>query len=486
MGIVYLAESADKTPVAIKVIRSELAGDPEFRKRFRQEVEAAWRVSGAFTAKVLDADPEAVEPYLVTEYIPGPTLGDHILSNGPLDESLLVAFAVSLAEALHAIHMKGLVHRDLKPSNVILTEGGPRVIDFGIARAVDATSITRTGITLGTPAWMAPEQAKGQKSGPPADIFSWALLVGYAASGAPPFGEGPSDSVLYRIVHEEPVLTDLPTRLLPTISAALSKDVSARPSASDVLTALLDQVPAGTSVTEAATSFIDRTWVLKPDGAAVEPLIKRSKRLWRPVALTSLVVVVLVAGGAFGRNFLMEDVPSPNQLPSSADSSTSPANERAETDEDSPEEGPSPEVTPSPTERPFNREVVFQRATNRVRSLGYEPMEASVSDVSKRLWAMRGSNADATVAGGTNYDHRIFFFLGRRYLGTDTAEPNALLPDIVNQQPFTVTIYYYLYEEADPFCCPTGGFALVRFHWDGQQLTPLDPIPANRSPNLGD
>ena len=174
MGTVYLAEAPDGRAVAVKLLRPELAADRDFLARFRREVEAARRVAGSCTARVLDADVSGPAPYFVTEYVDGPSLGAAVARDGPLPAWGLEGFAVGVAAALTAIHAAGLVHRDLKPANVLLSPYGPRVIDFGIARALDEAGLTRTGVLLGTPGWMAPEQLVGTGAGPAADVYLWA------------------------------------------------------------------------------------------------------------------------------------------------------------------------------------------------------------------------------------------------------------------------------------------------------------------------
>lgn len=239
MGVVYLGQSPKGTLVAVKLVRSEFADDSAFRARFKREVQAASRVDGAFTASVLDSDVDSDRPFLVTEYVEGPTLGEQIEAAGPLPHNEARAVGAALAEALEAIHGAGLVHRDLKPSNILLGREGPRVIDFGIARAIDATSITHTGLTLGTPAWMAPEQIRGKDVGPAADIFAWGTLVAFACTGRVPFGEGPTDAVLYRVLNEEPDLDGLANDLRPIVEAAIQKNPAARPQAGQLLRLLL-------------------------------------------------------------------------------------------------------------------------------------------------------------------------------------------------------------------------------------------------------
>ncbi|SEG65239.1 Serine/threonine protein kinase [Actinacidiphila yanglinensis] len=235
MGKVYLSYTPAGRPVAVKVIRPELAEDPEFRQRFRQEVAAAGRVQGLYTAPVLDSDTEGPVPWLATAFVQGPSLAAAVASHGVLPVPTVLLLTAGAAEALQAVHAAGLVHRDLKPSNVLLAADGPRVIDFGIARAADATALTGSGVTVGTPAFMSPEQAAGRKITPATDIFALGAVAAYAAAGAPAFGEGSSHAVLYRIVHEEPDLTGVPDVLRPLVVRCLAKDPAERPGLDEVV-----------------------------------------------------------------------------------------------------------------------------------------------------------------------------------------------------------------------------------------------------------
>ncbi|MFJ8659943.1 serine/threonine-protein kinase [Streptomyces sp. NPDC093795] len=235
MGKVYLSYTPGGRPVAIKLIRPEFGEDAEFRRRFAQEVRSAQRVQGLFTAPVIDADPEGAQPWLATAYVPGPSLADAVVTHGALPVETVLLLVAGMAEALHVIHGAGIVHRDLKPSNVLLASDGPRVIDFGIAHAADATSLTGSGVTIGTPSFMAPEQAAGRKVTPATDIFALGQVAAYAATGAPAFGEGTSHGVLYRIVHEEPDLSAVPERLSELVTRCLAKDPEARPTLAEVI-----------------------------------------------------------------------------------------------------------------------------------------------------------------------------------------------------------------------------------------------------------
>lgn len=235
MGKVYLSYTPGGRPIALKVIRPEFSGDPEFRRRFQQEVKAAQRVQGLYTAPVIDSDTEGAQPWLATAYVPGPSLAHAVAQHGGLPLRSVLLLTVGVAEALHVIHGAGIVHRDLKPANVLLASDGPRVIDFGIARAADATALTSTGVSVGTPAFMAPEQAAAGTITPATDIFALGQITAYAAIGAPAFGDGPSHAVLYRIVHEDPDLSRLPEELRPLVTRCLSRDPADRPALAEVI-----------------------------------------------------------------------------------------------------------------------------------------------------------------------------------------------------------------------------------------------------------
>ena len=240
MGQVFLGRSPGGRLLAIKVIRAGLAADPQFRARFRREVAAARSVSGVFTASVVDADTEAPVPWLATAYIAGSSLADAVARYGPWAAGPVLALAAGLAEGLLAIHSAGLVHRDLKPSNVLLAEDGPRVIDFGISRALESSTVTSAGIVIGSPAFMSPEQAEGRQVGPPSDVFSLGGVLAFAATGQGPFGTGSGAALLYRLVHNPPDLDRVPAAARPLIERCLDKDPGRRPSPGDLLAELGD------------------------------------------------------------------------------------------------------------------------------------------------------------------------------------------------------------------------------------------------------
>ncbi|MFK8848265.1 protein kinase domain-containing protein [Streptomyces sp. Ac-502] len=245
MGVVHLARSSSGLRLAVKVVHAEFAQDPEFRGRFRQEVAAARRVSGAFTAPVVDADPDADRPWMATLYIPGPTLGDHVKRTGPLAPDEVRRLAAGLAEALRDIHRAGVVHRDLKPGNVLLAADGPKVIDFGISRPADSEMRTETGKLIGTPPFMAPEQfQRPREVGPAADVFALGSVLVHAATGRGPFDSESPYIVAYQVVHDEADLTGVPEELAPLIRTCLAKRPSDRPTPDVLMRVLHTEGPA--------------------------------------------------------------------------------------------------------------------------------------------------------------------------------------------------------------------------------------------------
>src|SRR5690348_9801400 len=236
MGVVHLARSGSGLRLAVKVVHAAFAKDPEFRGRFRQEVAAARRVSGAFTAPVVDADPEAERPWMATLFIPGPTLSEQVKQHGPMAPAQLRRLMAGLAEALRDIHRVGVVHRDLKPSNVLLADDGPKVIDFGISRPKDSELRTETGKLIGTPPFMAPEQFRRPREvGPAADIFALGSVLVHAATGRGPFDSDSPYVVAYQVVHDEPDLTGVPEDLSPFVLRCLAKEPEDRPTPDELM-----------------------------------------------------------------------------------------------------------------------------------------------------------------------------------------------------------------------------------------------------------
>ncbi|MEV6957443.1 bifunctional serine/threonine-protein kinase/ABC transporter substrate-binding protein [Streptomyces sp. NPDC051183] len=243
MGTVYLGRSPAGTLVAVKVIRADHAADPAFRARFRREAEAAERLSGRWVVPVVAADPEAREPWLATPFIPGPSLSEAVEGYGPLPARTVRVLGARLAEALAQVHATGLVHRDVKPGNILLAPDGPRLIDFGIARAAGATTLTAVDAVVGTPGYLPPEQARagGPPPGPAGDVFSLGCVLAYAAIGRGPFGGGHAAGVVFRTVHDEPELDGLAPELLEVVTACLAKDPDARPTPERLRALLCDE-----------------------------------------------------------------------------------------------------------------------------------------------------------------------------------------------------------------------------------------------------
>ncbi|MEV5325093.1 serine/threonine-protein kinase [Nonomuraea fastidiosa] len=297
MGTVHLAEDPTGQKVAIKVINPELSQHEQFRARFRREADAAQRVRRFCTAAVLDAALEGNQLYVVTEYVPGPNLDEAVRQSGPLRGSSLDALAVSVATALTAIHAAGVVHRDLKPSNVLLSPVGPRVIDFGIARALDTIGgVTGTGEVIGTPRYMAPEVLRGDPVSPACDVFSWGCLVAFAASGRAPFGGDTLPAMVYQVLNTEPNLDAIDPGLRELVAAALNKDPAKRPTAQQ----LLDQLVGRSAAPEQAAHTVQVAWQQSTAPYTIPPTgggdRARRGRLYAGLAAAAAVVVAAGVG----------------------------------------------------------------------------------------------------------------------------------------------------------------------------------------------
>ncbi|WP_330338552.1 serine/threonine-protein kinase [Streptomyces sp. NBC_00557] len=305
MGVVHLARSTSGLKLAVKVVHAEFAKDPEFRARFRQEVAAARRVSGAFTAPVVDADPEAGRPWMATLFIPGPTLSEQVKRNGPMSAAQLRRLMAGLAEALRDIHRVGVVHRDLKPSNVLLAEDGPKVIDFGISRPTDSELRTETGKLIGTPPFMAPEQFRRPREvGPAADIFALGSVMVHAATGRGPFDSDSPYVVAYQVVHDEPDLTGVPENLAPLVLRCLAKEPAERPTPDELMRELRSVAASyDTQAFIPAQRTGDDVPSLEPAGAepardpaGAEPTPARRRRFGRRAALGAGALALALAG----------------------------------------------------------------------------------------------------------------------------------------------------------------------------------------------
>ncbi|MGW0584417.1 serine/threonine-protein kinase, partial [Streptomyces sp. NPDC002920] len=336
MGQVFLGRSAGGRAAAVKVVKAALAEVPEFRARFRQEVAALHRVGGEWTAPVLGADTEAAAPWVATEYVPGPSLHQVVESSyGPLPEATLHSLAGRLARALRAIHGAGLVHRDIKPSNILLTVDGPRIIDFGIARALDTVAgslRTSTGVVLGSPGFMSPEQVRGQRVTPAADIFSLGSVLVYAATGRLPFGaaELGLHALMFRIAEEEPDLTGVPQTLTGLVTSCFAKDPQRRPTAEQLAVHTRTDadgpwLPAELLAELGRLAARMLTAETPPQGSPTH-----SKRRWRPVLAGVVALAAVATGTALALRGDGEKDPAAGGAPSATASASESASPSAE------------------------------------------------------------------------------------------------------------------------------------------------------------
>lgn len=317
MGRVYLASTRAGRPVALKVVRPEFGDDQEFRTRFRQEVQAAQRVHGLYTAQLVDADTDATPPWLVTAYVPGPSLEEAIEANGPMPAEMVLRLVAGVAEALQAIHAANVVHRDLKPSNVLLAQDGPRVIDFGIARAAEGARLTRGNIMMGSLDFMAPEQILDKPVSPAIDVFALGSLAVFAATGKPPFGRGHITAVSHRVVYEPPDLEGCPAELLTMVESCLEKQPKDRPTPERIIEFCVTRA-AGM----ADPSPLWLNWA--PPEAPPEP-VRAKTRSFRVVgAVAAAVLVAAVAAIAMALHLdpaVPGDAAAPSRAPAVLDPS---------------------------------------------------------------------------------------------------------------------------------------------------------------------
>ncbi|TDD25564.1 serine/threonine-protein kinase [Nonomuraea diastatica] len=379
MGVVYAGIAADGARAAVKVIHPGLAADPQFLARFVREVELLSRVRGRCTVSVLAADTAAMPPWLATEFVPGPTLSTYVQQNARLQPDELLPFGLDIAEALTDIHRAGIVHRDLKPGNVILSASGAKVLDFGIARALDESGLTGTGALIGTPGWISPEQYRGDVADTAADVFAWGALMVYAATGRPPFGTGAPDVLAYRVMSVEPDLSEVPAPLHDLVRGALAKDRTSRPTAYE----LLDQVTALTS------------------GTKPMPPPPRGRRLMVPLWSAAAVVAAVAAAGAVfaaGSRGTPEALRSPSSSPAPT-YEESPQPDPGDTSDEAATANESPEDAPSTTEPPKRRtSTPTMRASTRHADAGVPC--ASDDSILRQVAALNGGSlpGDAVVA----------------------------------------------------------------------------------------
>jgi hypothetical protein len=298
MGDVYLGTTRRGQQVAIKLIRGAQLDDDEFRTRFRREVRAAAKVRSRFIANLIDADPDAELPWLATEYVPGPTLSQALAAQGPLPEDEVLRLVTGVAEALHAMHRAGLVHRDVKPANVILGPDGPRLIDLGVVATIDATRLTLTGQPVGTPVYMAPEQASGSRATSAADVWALGALAYYAATGNRLFDGDHPAVVLYRVSAEEPAYDDCPAYLRPFLDACLTKDPEQRPSIGTILRSLGVAAPAGATIGVPGPGRVPDAGRAVAPGRVAAP--GRDRRRARIALGSAIAVTAVLAGSAIG------------------------------------------------------------------------------------------------------------------------------------------------------------------------------------------
>ncbi|GII97266.1 hypothetical protein Ssi02_74970 [Sinosporangium siamense] len=337
----YAGVDAAGQRAAVKLIHDMHTADPEFRARFRREIAMLRRVQGICCVRILAADAEADQPWLATEYITGRSLDEYVRARGPLSGDELFGLAAGLAEALVAVHKAEVVHRDLKPSNVMLSHAGPRLVDFGIARSLDATSLTGSGSMIGSPGWVSPEEYVGGPTGPAADVYGWALVVVYAATGVQPYGAGRPEVLALKVINDVVDTGMLPERLRPTVDRALAKSPEARPALAEIFKAVADawREQHGESRTTEwdptadITTRLDRTWAFRVEPTAVwptelpQPSKRRLRRLLLPAAAS--LAAIGVAGPMFLAN--LQDSPS-RQHQSPGVATASPANRTPSTE----------------------------------------------------------------------------------------------------------------------------------------------------------
>ncbi|QBI56622.1 serine/threonine-protein kinase [Streptomonospora litoralis] len=322
MGVVYAALAPEGGRAALKVIRGEFDADPEFRERFAREIALMRRVRAASTVPVLAAGTTGDKLWYATPYVSGATLAGHVDRSGPLDPARLRALALGLAEAVAAIHAAGVVHRDLKPANVILAPDGPKVLDFGIARAVDESAITRTGGLVGSPGWIAPEGYRGVV-GPEADVFAWGALVAFAATGRRPFGTGSVEALTYRVLNEAPDIAGVAPELAGIVERALAKDPAQRPDGAALLREIAAgagaAAPAGDDPATAVTGVLHRDWTAVEntpglDWSRAERTARRRRRTRNALlagAAACALVLAVGAGTVAGTSYRENGTPLP-------------------------------------------------------------------------------------------------------------------------------------------------------------------------------
>lgn len=397
MGTVYAGVGPDGRVVAVKTIHPELAADPGFRERFVRETDLVTRVQTPRVPGFLGAGPGGGTPWLATEYVPGTDLGSLVRQRGPLPGNLMPGLAAGVAEALRVLHTNRIVHRDLKPANIMVAPGGPRVLDFGIARAADETVLTRAGGLVGTPGWIAPELYEGHEASAACDMFAWGGLVAFAATGRAPFGDGVTEAMAFRVSHTEPDLDGVPGELLPLVRRALSATPGERPSPEEVLRAL---VPDGQ-----VEGVLDRAWSAVTATVPRPAARRRRRRDRNGRAWVAGALAVCVVGAAAVAGLL--SVPEDGQ----------PAGGEAAGD-GGPPAGPSwdpPEAATEGTGR-SDRSAVEIREGTPVFSSEQGPMVTEVQAL--EITAAEGSGVSLTFFGAGYYELTVDELVERLFVVT--------------------------------------------------------------------
>ncbi|MFF2506350.1 serine/threonine-protein kinase [Streptomyces sp. NPDC058067] len=374
MGTVHAALDASGRRLAVKVVHAAQAGDGEFRARFRREVALTSRVSGPFLVPVLAADCDAERPWLATSYVQGPTLQQYITTHGALEGALLHALAAGTAAALSSIHEAGVIHRDIKPANVILSPDGPRLLDFGIAHALDGTSVTHTGVLTGTPGWISPEQYRTGAATVESDVFAWGALVAYAGTGRHPFGTGAPDTIAFRVMSQEPDLADLPEDLRRLAASALSKNPADRPSArvlGERCVGLLEHqdthvLPQQHGAPTLVDGLVAGCWDLPSAQADVWPPARHEGhvRRYALIAAAAVGVLVIAAAVVYATTLRKQQEPSAAAPHSTASASSSPAPLSASPSPPSANPATLAASTPTATEAPAKPQPAYTRSDN--------------------------------------------------------------------------------------------------------------------------
>jgi serine/threonine protein kinase len=404
-----------------------------------------------------------------------------VSAHGPLGHDLLYGLATGLAEALDAIHAAGVIHRDLKPANVLLTKSGPKVIDFGIAQALDSTVITEPGVAIGSLAFMAPEQLAG-KAGQAADIFAWGLTVGFAAKGEHVHGTAPADVIVYRILHDSPDLAAIPASLRPIVEAALTKDPGNRPAATAILQQFTGQ-PDGEAGTPTQT-VLARNWLLPASAVPDAPSTVAPKSRRKYVLALSSAALVAIAGGA-GAALLNGGASTHTAASGTGTSGTVVSTPTSQETVTATKSAPAPRSSPSqtlptlsqPGASPFRSSAITDQASafDYVAGFGYgsRGLHYPSWDSSAQLNAVVAFY-NGGVASGPG---KVFLFANGKYVGSDTPD-GSISVGAVRVSSTEIEVQYLLYKPGEANCCPTGGTVNVRFTWTGTKLVALDPIPS--------